>query len=218
MVGPPEERCCVEPLVCTETAYTRYTCEYPMDNFYYKIHDAYSVSQAFLALFIACTTIAFVFSTIALTPNGVMDITVALRVTFAFAFIGTILGIITFGVLQGYASDNGMYSMPTECGYLVGAFILESVGAGCAYFAWRPYFTEGNSTETDEMKKLEREHEVERLRFETLQFKVDRLRLQDEARSVLEADEHGLAENGVTDEEERQHGTPVVTALDLQQT
>jgi hypothetical protein len=198
-----------------ETAFTRFTCQNPEPTILIGLRDSYSVAQAFLALFIGSSTVAFVFSAIALTPNGVMDIKVALSVTFSLALVGSACGLVTFAVLQGYILSAGGSGMPRECGYLLGGFAAEAVAAGCGFFAWLPYHTTNTVTQEDQLWESQRALEIEQIRLETIKLRVERLRLEAALQSPnigrdLERDVHG-------EEEEKFGDSPTMnTALDLQ--
>ena len=216
-VGPPENRCCQPGLVCMETAYTRFTCERPESDVIIGIRDSYSVAQAFLALFIGCSTISYVFSAISLTPNGVMDVKVALSVTFSFALVGSACGLITFAILQGYVLSSGLSGMPRECGYLLGGFVAELVAAGCGFFAWLPYHVTSTPTQENQLWEAQRALEIEKVRLETIKTRTERLRLEESLKNSADALLRGNVENGI-EEQKTSDNANMVTVSDLQKT
>lgn len=179
-LGTAAERCCQVGLECLETSFTRFTCvnsdREPTLN---GSRDPYNVAQAFLALSIGSSTLVFVFSSIALTPNGVMDIKVALTIVFSIALVGCSFGIITFSILQGLVLSEGGSGMPRECGYMLGAAVAEGIASVCSFFAWLPYLATPQTSSEDDLLVAERQLEIERVRLEAVKLHNERMKLQE---------------------------------------
>jgi hypothetical protein len=183
-VGPEYLQCCKPPYECVETSYTTFTCQIENKNWIPPPKTAFPVAQAFLALTVASTMLSFVFYVAALAPNGLMDTSRALSVAFGTSLASFLFGCIAFSTLQSFYLSNSGVGMPIECGYLLGCWIL-SLLSGCLGFgAWWPYHIihiesqPGFDISTKELKKAQRLHEIERLKFEAIKYRMDRLELQ----------------------------------------
>ena len=155
---------------------------------------------------------AFVFAAIALSPNGVMDVKVALSVTFAMSLVGSACAIITFAILQGYTLNEGRTGMPRECGYLLGGFVAESVGAGASFFAWLPYHVTPVVSQEDQLWESQRELEIEQIRLETIRVRAERLRLE----AAVAALDGTKVDDVLEEEKVADSPTMMITATDLQ--
>ncbi|KAH9251828.1 hypothetical protein BASA81_010271 [Batrachochytrium salamandrivorans] len=210
-LGTEQERCCQAPFECIEVAFTKFTCQYvDPGNRLVGIRDAFTVGQAFLGLTIGFSSVAYVFAALALCPNGAIDIKAALSVTACTGLCAFVCCVVSFSVLQGYVLSNGGVGMPIECGYLLGSFCVQALGAVFALCALREYHDQTKISYAhiqDDLLRAQRELELEQVKLDIVQTKQQRLAL-----------ERQLNQNGGEDDEEESEDEEQVpiTASELQ--